>query len=153
VPIWRWADLQVQVGPVNHESWWSHNSGSIAVAIAAIVAASLAAYVSIRNRREELTQSRDLNERGHIRDTLDSALEQIDQTIAAIIEVASDLAIKDRVNDDAREAWKVGSEEHLDRAVVDVLVMRGQQVRLELRLGPEHPIALRHKQLLDRLSG
>jgi hypothetical protein len=148
-----WTDLQVQIGPVDHESWWAHNSGSIAVAIAAVVAAGLAAYVSIKNRREELAQNRELNERDHIRNTLDSVLEQIDRIMAANTSVYSRLAARDAIeSEDARKEWDSEIREHLSVAQNEEIAMRGRQVQLELRFGLDHPIASSHKELLDELS-
>jgi hypothetical protein len=153
MPLWRWADLQVQIGPVSHESWWSQNSGSIAVAVAAIVAASLAAYVAIKNRREELAQSRELNERNHIRNTLDSVFEQIDRTMAVQTDVVSSLAVRDMADDETeRSIWLPEIQEMVSKANNELLVMRGRQVRLELRLGKDHPIPNSHRELLEELS-
>jgi len=151
--IWKWADLQVQIGPVSHESWWAHNSGSIAVAVAAILAAGLAAYVAITNRREELAQDRELHERAHIRDTLDRALENIDRSISVNAE-ANAVARAARTVEDQQKKEELEDrlKPLLAAAMADETALRGGQVRLELRLGKNHAVATAHQKLVNELS-
>ena len=47
-----------QVELVSGESWWHQNSGSLVLAVAAVTAAVVAAYVAIHNQRQQLAHDR-----------------------------------------------------------------------------------------------
>jgi septal ring factor EnvC (AmiA/AmiB activator) len=75
---------QVQrVELVDDGGWFTQHLDSFLLAIAAICAAGLAAYVAIRNHREQLAYDRHLRNQDHIRDTVDAAAAMANETVTA----------------------------------------------------------------------
>jgi hypothetical protein len=143
------------------EGWLEHNS----VALAAIGAASLAALVSIFNRRAELRHDREMRNRNHLRETLDLSFDEVRQAIQVVshmmglvhgIEEWRSQAVPDseeqtplieKLNHEleaARETTKA--------AILDLFTTTA---RLQMRFGSSHPITAQHEKfrlVIDALS-
>lgn len=141
---------------LEHEGWWAHNSGPMVLAIAAITAAGLAAYVAIRNNRQQLEHDRDMRERAHVRDTIDAAMLGASATIHALSAVTSDLAVKKShagtMGEEAEKTLEEETEKDLLKASSAESEMRANHLRLDLRLGSSHPIVVSHGGLREALT-
>jgi len=129
-------------------SWWHRNSGSLVLAIAAISAAIVAAYVAIHNQRQQLAHDRFLRNQDHIRDTLDKALlignearDAMDNFMAGV----QTLEAKRREEVEIPESTEEIVEKYEETTITRLHAMRGAQVRLETRLGKDDPVAVSHK--------
>lgn len=167
-----WVDsVHLVVAQGSGESWINHNSGSLLVALAAIVAASLAAYTANRRHGEQLAHDREMRNRDHTRDTLDAAVKGVSTAIdstsnfAAAVETVgprlpdlhreTDPNLNDKVPADKVEHLaEIKEELSLARnAAHDArTAMHANQLRLEIRLGENHPIVASHNQLRTNLS-
>lgn len=149
------------------ESWWDQNAGSLFIAVAAMVAAGLAAFVSIWNTKRQLAHDRELRHFDHIRDTIDGAL----SIVTEAVKTASLLSTQVKRTEPAREAVSAlegakgtpveiledktdeasESESELrsrERALYSNLVeMNTMTPRLEVRLGKDDPITARFQEL------
>ena len=144
-----------QVELVGDKGWWHQNSDSMILAFAAITAAAIAAYVAIRNQREQLGHDRYLRKQDHIRNTVDEALISANEArtvmdhFMANIETAEEFRLED-------EAIPPDVQEELDKiresALAQLHAMLATQVRVEARLNESHPIATSHKELARAYS-
>jgi hypothetical protein len=163
------AALNVQLA--SSESWLSHNSGSLLLAVAAIAAATLAALVAILNHRAQLAHDRDMRNREHTRDSLDAAVANVSTAIDVLGILAGDIGVRDlhvralglelgRGDEDsdpsdelARADQELQSEidAHFARSSESELALRLNHNRLELRFGDSHPIVLAHATVEGKL--
>lgn len=145
------------------ESWWDKNSGDLLLAVAAIVAATLAAFVSIQNRNKELAQDRYLRDREHVRDTLDATVATMSAAQTAIgnfyVRVKYFEAFRDEQRQIAKakvppetaklEAREKEVQEDLgalrEKAQPLVQELAVSHVRLGIRLPEDHPIMVEHE--------
>lgn len=154
-----------------HESWWAHNAGSVVLAVAAIFAASLAAYVASRNVRRQLANDRVLRTQDRREDTIDSAVASANEAVIGVNSFASDvmttevwrgtaeevLADRSSSADDkavavsAGKKWRGELEAKRDECYPKLNAMRAANIRLELRLGDEHPIVTTHDATREAL--
>src|SRR4051794_13194257 len=79
---------------VGGEGWLEHNT----IALAAIGAAALAALVAILNRRAELRHDREMRNRDHIREIIDSSYQEVGQAVKAVSDLMGVVQ--------ASEAWR-----------------------------------------------
>jgi len=169
--MWWINSLQLAVAQGSGEGWINQNSGSVLVALAAIVAATLAAYTANRRHREQLAHDREMRNRDHTRDTLDAAVEGVSTAIesvsnfaAAVETIGSQLPDLHRetdpnLNDEVpadkiKRLAKIKDELSLARnAAHDArTAMHSSRLRLEIRLSKSHPIVESHNQLQTDLS-
>jgi uncharacterized membrane protein len=155
-----------KVEVVGGESWWSHNSGSLFIGIAAVVAASVAAYISIRNHREQLIHDREIRDRDATREAIDSAVEGISDCILRAATFSAQITSLESARDRLEES-EPGAESDLrgaiDRALAAVEIdfpsvvaavntMFSNTIRLAIRLGDDHPITARHAETRNALG-
>jgi len=158
-----------QVEIVGGESWWNHNAGSLVVGLAAIVAASLAAYVSIRNHKQQLTHDREIRDRDAIRDAIDSAVQGISTCVLRGVTFSGSIATLEQAREKLKGADRDNSEVLAKRqrevtaslsAVTEattplytaINAMHADTIRLSVRLGKEHPVAVEQAKTRDALS-
>lgn len=157
------ADLQVAAAPMAQESWIDENSGSLLLAVAAIVAASLAAYVATRNHRQQLEHDAAMRNREHIRETLDMAVEGAEAAITEVVRfstvleprlptTSADSPRHIESTENADDEWEDEVGKAMKAAHGSRLPMWMHNVRLELRLGPGHPVVVQHERLRKVLS-
>lgn len=141
-------------------TWWAHNSGSVLLAVAAIFAASLAAYVASRNVRKQLAHDRLLRTQDRREDTIEAAVTSANEAVIDINSFASDVMTTEIWRGTAEEVladqsssadekaaavsaskkWRGELEAKRDACYPKLNAMRAANIRLELRLGDEHPI-------------
>jgi hypothetical protein len=138
---------------VGGESWWEHST----VALAAIGAASLAALVAILNRRAELKHDREMRNRDHIREILDSSYQEVGEAVKKVSDLMGVVL--------GTEAWRatpqgqtVDGAQLIEEANRELAAVREvahstfpdllrANSRLEMRLGREHPVAVAHDKV------
>jgi len=134
---------------VGGESWLEHNS----VAIAAITAAALAAFVAVANHRAQLRHDREMRNRDHVRDTIDNAIDSANRTRTAMNRFLSLLTtIEDRRGEPNVELPAENIQELIERreeTIASIRLMASSQTRLAIRLGAKAPVAKAHKALLS----
>jgi hypothetical protein len=149
-----------KVEVVAGESWLSHDLGPILLALAAVSAAALAAYVSVHNQRQQLAHDRHLRNQDHIRDTIDAAVAVTNETQAAMTAfLGSVLALEFKRSDRALKAGVADPlqtlagdhEEHPEVTSPDTMSIAAATDRLAMRLGPNHPIVATHRAASDAL--
>jgi len=143
------------------DGWWAHNAGSTFVGAAAVVAAALAAFVATRNHREQLKHDREMRDRAHIRDTLDAALQGLNKAIEASALAGASLTVRESYfqakwaeeedPEQSKKRWRKTATTDMEKAFKTELTMRANQVRIEIRLGTDHPIAVRHSAVMEEL--
>lgn len=149
------------------KSWWDKNSGDLLLSVAAIVAASLAAFVSIQNRKKELAQDRYLRDREHVRDTLDATVATMSAAQTAVGDFYAHVTHGEVFRDEQRQiaeqavppetAKLEAREEELqevleaqrDKARPLLQELAVSQVRLGIRLPEDHPIVTKHSAAYD----
>jgi len=102
--------------------------GPALLAIAAILAAGLAAYVAVRNHRAQLAHNRTERDREHARESIRAAAETIAETLDPL--GAYELAV--RANDKAEkhvEALTGSDDEHLKQEATEQQLQRAKEVR------------------------
>lgn len=158
-----------QVELVSNESWWSQNSGSIFIAIAAIVAAGLAAYVAIRNHHQQLDHDRNMRNREATRTIIDIAVEEIGEAILRTAKFRAQMSAAERAREQLADL-SPDDEQKLEAARAEVQeaekdllgavdpafnaanAMDINTMRLAIRLGDDHPITSHHRQTRDALD-
>jgi len=133
---------------VGGEGWWQKNGGSVALAIAAITAAAIAAYVAIRNHRQQLAHDRYLRNQDHMRNTIDAALVSANETRNAMDRFMASVETLEEArneNKDISEDFQDEAKGDADESLLRLQAMRAVQVRVETRLGIEHPVATSHR--------
>ncbi|HET8956274.1 MAG TPA: hypothetical protein VFN18_11510 [Solirubrobacterales bacterium] len=119
------------------ETWLEHNS----VAIAAILAAALAAGVSVVNRKAQLKHDRELRNRDYVRDAIDTSAGAMND---AIITVHKYVTLCERRPPVVTDLSGELSAAH-KAARHDLFRVRTAVVPLELRLGKKHEIVKRYR--------
>jgi hypothetical protein len=145
------------------EGWLAHLAGPALLAVAAIFAAAIAAYVASRNHTEQLDHDRELRDREHIRDTIDAAFEAAHDLIRKVtvwenqIKFGEDkrTAYEEMAENATEEEAKTNAEEKLEE-INRGLTKEGLDImeteiattvflmRLRLRLGKDHRIVTEH---------
>lgn len=141
-----------RVEVVGGESWLAHNSGSLVLAVAAF----LAAYVALRNHRQQLDNDRLLREREHMQDAVDSALESINSVVDRLGDLGACVGTRDNrklewAEDEGSSenylSWQQEASDALVRVAEGLTSMKLDRARLEIRFGFEHPILVSHRQV------
>jgi hypothetical protein len=158
-----------QVELVNNESWWSQNSGSIFLAVAAILAAGLAAYVATRNHRQELQHDRKMRNREATREVIDDSLERIGEALMLTATLGSEVWALEQerrpltepgLEDEQQRAAATASVEEAAKLVMGVIepafdaanMMDTDRMRLAIRLGDGHPVVAHHRKTREALN-
>jgi hypothetical protein len=138
---------------IGGESWFEHNS----VALAAITAALLAAMVAILNRRAELRHDREMRNRDHIREIVDSSYQEVGQAIKKISDLMGVVLGIEEWRKEAGTEWVENPalvqeldrelEAARDQAHSTLPNLLTTNSRLEMRLGKEHPVATTHDEV------
>lgn len=159
-----------QVELVDHQSWWSQNSGSVLLAIAAVLGAGLAAYVAMRNHKQQLKHDREMRNRDATRNTIDDAIEGIADAVIHTANLGARITSLETARARRQEVDSTGEGnlaaakaafEKVDKKVAELIrptyeaanVMAFQTARLEIRLGNGHPVARCHKGVREALDG
>jgi hypothetical protein len=133
---------------VGGESWLEHNS----VAIAAISAAILAALVAVSNRRAQLRHDRELRNREHVRDGMDTAI-----VVANEVRTATDKFViavtmfEDRrgsLRPTEQEARQAPLNDEREKVLTLLQDMRAARSRLEIRLEESDPVLETYRSTL-----
>jgi len=153
----RFAAAVQQVEIVRDGGWWQQNGGSVAIAVAAVIAAGLAAYVAIRNTRQQLDHDRELRNREHIRDTIDEAASKASDLRTSIDKLVATVQALEKLRNAEEEAGQVDPEresnrkkligEREDEALSCLFPSREVAARLELRLDGQHSIVTSYRAL------
>lgn len=159
--------LSLAISRGAEESWWDKNSGDLLLAAAAFLAAGLAAFVSIQNRKKELAQDRYLRDREHIRDTLDATVATMSAAQTAVGDFYAHVTHGEVFRDEQRQIAEqatppetaelearekeleelLGAERDKARPLLQELAV--SQVRLGIRLPEDHPIVTKHAAAYD----
>lgn len=151
--------------------------GSVLIAAAAAFAALLAAISASVRQRAQLQHDRELREREHIRDTLDSQVGEVQQSLRVLMrfrasvstfeepyhrELAREVPSREEGRSKAQDKDAPGSEQQGDivkrwrdarRASHEALLKRrAGTTRLRLRLGRRAAITKHHDQFVDGYS-
>ncbi len=144
------------------ESWFSHN----AIAIAAIAAAALAAFVAVRNQRRQLAHDRLMRSRDYVRDAIDEAAKAAGEARIAVEEALDACQELERRRDEVEENKKkspgkielpgtfdleevANEKRHLAKASLNH--MREARSRLNLRLTYDDPVVVAYERLREAL--
>lgn len=136
---------------VGHEDWWSHNASAVILAVAAITAAAIAAFIAIRNQQAQLAHDRYLRNQEHIRDTLDAALVSANEVRNMVERLIASIEVIEETREEGKEVPRdidEIAEKFREESLSKLQGMRAAQVRLETRLGGEHPVAASHLNAL-----
>jgi hypothetical protein len=142
---------------VGGETWLAHNSGPLVLALAAF----LAAYVALRNHRQQLENDRHLRNKEHMQDAVDSALESINSALDKLGDLGSCVGTRDEEKREWEEAeapteryrkWRQEVSDAVRQSSDGLLSMRFDQARLELRFSNRHPIVARHQEVRTALD-
>jgi hypothetical protein len=161
----------VDVHIVGGDPWWHQAIGPALIAATAIAAAWIAARTANRRQQEQLDHDRELQKeqlaydreqrnRQHARDAIDEAVKGTEEATRAIIDLFTPVtqeagtAATGRYRPTSQKAWlakELKKElEELSTAVHDAsLEMTSHSLRLRIRLGPEHPIVMKHYAFHD----
>jgi hypothetical protein len=140
---------------VGGETWWTHNGGSLVVAVAAIFAAGLAAYVAIKTHQGQLNHDRRERNRGHIREVLDAAASAAGSARQALIRYTSAIGVVERALKAREKPSKFSETNATDQqmaALDSVQAMHTELTRLEIRLGREHEVSNAYRDALVALN-
>ena len=152
---------------VGGESWWSHNLGSLVVGVAAIVAAGLAAYISVRNHKQQLAHDREIRDRDATRKAIEIAVQGMSGFILEGVTFAEKIRIleKNRAliaedpDDDEAAAWQRrlhSAESEANKIVPSIYAatntMHANTILLAIRLGKKHPITTAHAETREALK-
>jgi predicted RNase H-like nuclease (RuvC/YqgF family) len=142
---------------VGGESWLSHNLGSFLVGLAAIIAATLAAYVSLRNHRQQLAYDRKIRDRDAIRESIDAAVRGISDLVLQGITLSSHVRTLEETREGteemgandadamARQKAQIDQATEPVKATVPLLsaainTVHADTIHLAIRLGGKHPV-------------
>jgi hypothetical protein len=153
---------QIELIGGGSESWFSHN----AIAIAAITAAGLAAFVAVRNQRRQLAHDRLMRSRDYVRDAIDEAAKAAGEArIAAegALEARQELEQRrDEIEKAKKEnpggprLWGISdlvdvADEKRHLAKESLNHMREARSRLNLRLAHDDPVVVAYENLREAL--
>lgn len=154
---------------VGEESWLSHNLGSFLVGLAAIVAATLAAYVSTRNHKQQLAYDRKIRDRDAIRESIDASVRGISDLVLQGVTLSDNV----RTLEEMRASFEQGDEKGADalarqqtqvkkatapiKASVPDLsaainTVHADTIHLAIRLGKEHSVSRSHTKAREALK-
>lgn len=130
-----------EVELVSDQSWWSENASSVLLAVAAIGAAFLAAWVANRNHKRQLAHDRDLQNQDHIREVIDAA---------SLSATDAHAALGDYVfSEGGTEEWR---SDLFNDAQGKINAIKNLTYRLKIRLGEDSEIAKKHDAICDELQ-
>ena len=154
-----------QVEIVEGGSWLSQNLGSVLLAVAAIVAASLAALVAILNQRRQLDHDRFLRNRDYQKDVVDATFEGVNDSIDKLSNLGAQVAARDSQRmewaeeeaetgrrSEPQQRWKRKTEADMAAAYASVITMGFDHSRLALRFEEAHPIVEAHQHVEQELK-
>jgi len=147
------------------ENWWHDLIGPGLLAIAAILAAAMAAYVAIHNHRRQLEHDREERDREHARESIRTAAETIAETLDPL--GAYELAVRDNDkaakhaetledsgDDEAKEAATKARRKAAKRVretrgkVGDLVIkMTVDSIGLRTSFGAKSPVFQRYREL------
>jgi len=130
-----------EVELVSDESWLRENLGSVLIAVAAIFAAALAAWVANRNHKRQLTSERILQRQDHIREVVDAASVTLAEAHAAVHEYRF-----------TQGGSAQGRSDLFDEAQDKINAINHQSHRLKIRFGEEHEIPAANERVGDELQ-
>ena len=136
-----------KVEVIEPKGWWVEHGNAALLAAAAIGAAALAAYVAIRNQRQQLDHDRYLRNQDHIRDTIDAALVSANEGRNIMERFTSSIETIEEARDEGDDippAFIERAEKERAESLTKLQAMRAAQVRLETRLGESHLVATSH---------
>ena len=129
------------------EPWWQGLIGPVALAVAAILAAAIAAYVATHNHRRQLEHDRTERDREHARESIRAAA----KTVGEIFEPLTAYELAVRADDKATkevEALETSEDERAKRAAAERQLKRAEKVR-DTRVKAE-PLVV--KTMVDSIS-
>lgn len=127
--------------------WWAQHGNALLLATAAIAAAGLAAFVAIRNQRQQLNHDRFLRSQDHIRDTIDAVLVSANEARNIMERLTAAVETMEETRDEGEDIpprFFEEAERVRTSSLTNLQGMRAAQIRLETRLGESHPIATSH---------
>jgi hypothetical protein len=145
------------------ESWWHGLLGPALLAVAAIVAAGLAAYVAIRNHRDQLAYDRAIRDREYGRESIRAATETIVETLDPLNTYELAIRANDKATKHAEPVENSANEqaeasEQLKRRTKRVrmtrdnvgpllIKMTADSISLRIALGADEPVVKRYREL------
>lgn len=139
-----------EVELVSDESWLRENLGPLLLAVAAVFAAALAAWVASRNHKRQLMNDRILQRQDHIREVVDAASVTLADAHFAVQEYRFDIGVHGDGLDQA------GMEQKRAELFVDaqdkIDAIKHQSHRLRIRFGEEHEIPAANERAGDELQ-
>ena len=162
------AALQ-KVELVGGESWLTHNFGSMVIGLAAIFAAGLAAYISVRNHKQQLSHDRAIRDRDTIRKTIDEAVRNMSGFILEGVTFAAKIRALERARNDLEESDQEEEKalpnqqkqlSHAEKVVTEALspiyaatnTMHADTILLAIRLGKKSSISESHAETRETLK-
>lgn len=159
-----------QIELVDNEGWLEQIAGPAMIAIAAIIAAALAAWVAIRNTQHQLDHDQRVRNREHIRDAIDEAAAAFEAAFTGSDKLFSHVWALEMIRKTGRGAgtrgegtlqpnnWQEAEQQTVEEgqaareeAFAGVFRMEGAIGRLELRLDKEDPLITSYRGLHDAL--
>lgn len=125
---------------VSNGSWLSENIGSIVIAVAAITAAFLAAFVADRNHKRQLAHDRFLHNRDDTRAVMDAAVEAMSDASEAFTDYVY-------MGDSETERFELHNT-----AQEKINGVKYMTDRLRFRMGEQHGITEKHREVATELQ-
>jgi hypothetical protein len=138
---------------VNSGDWFSENKGPLVLALAAVIAAT----VAVVNQRSQLAHDREMRFLEDVRKVIDLAVSGANDAIEKVTSFNAALGsrpvgfVPAALSPDA-PAWNAKMAEMLQASYQSVFAMLAQGVQLGIRLGEDHPILVQHNRLCRTLS-
>lgn len=129
-----------EVELVSDQSWLSENLGSVVVAVAAITAAFLAAWVANRNHKGQLAHDRFLQNQEDTRAVMDAAVEAMSDASEAF----TDYVYMGGSDTERFELHNTAQEK--------INGVKYMTDRLRLRMGEKHEITEKHREVAAELQ-
>jgi len=154
---------------VGGESWLSHNLGSVLIGLAAIVAAGVAAFVSIRNHKQQLTYDREIRDREGTRQAIDNAVRGMSDFILQgvtlsgnVMELEEARTALEEIDPEETDALarQQGTVDRANAAVQQVVpllsaatnTIHADTIHLAIRVGKDHPLATTQMKTREALK-
>ena len=154
---------------VGGDPWWTQNLGSLAIGLAAVFAAGLAAYISVRNHKQQLAHDRSVRDRDATRDIIDAAVREMSNFILNAVTFSAQVTSLEKARasedqdpdadaEDGAPSQKIKRAEGVVSNALPALfaatnTMHAGTVLLGIRLGKQHPITKAHAATRDALKG